>query len=216
MFFHRKSKDRKHSKSAKQEDTVIFEDEPKQTEVPAPADTPAEEPEEIVLEDEILEIEFNEEDIAYYLVDEDDNEVGFVIVDEDGRESEYYYAENEEAEGASDPAKRETPENDNPSLAYKAGAAAAGAAVAGKHAAKAGVEKAKTGVEKARSWADRFQPEEGGEYDLGITREGVKETAQDMNAIYHEGIETITELRDAFDDIKEGFGLDGLLGKKKK
>lgn len=208
-------------KAAAQEETVIFEDEPANSVEEQPAiEEPADDQlEEIRLEDEVIELEFSENDIAYYLIDEDDNEVGFVIVDENGKETEYYYAEEEEAIASIDEGAqggKTSSKQENSSIAYKAGAAAATAAVTGKHAAKVGVEKAKSGVEKARSWADRFQPEDDGEYDLGITREGVKETTQDMNAIYHESVETIAELRDAFDDIKEGLNLDGLLGKKKR
>lgn len=219
MFFHRKNKMNK--KAAAQEETVIFEDEPANSVEEQPAiEEPADDQlEEIRLEDEVIELEFSENDIAYYLIDEDDNEVGFVIVDENGKETEYYYAEEEEAIASIDEGAqggKTSSKQENSSIAYKAGAAAATAAVTGKHAAKVGVEKAKSGVEKARSWADRFQPEDDGEYDLGITREGVKETTQDMNAIYHESVETIAELRDAFDDIKEGLNLDGLLGKKKR
>ena len=39
---------------------------------------------------EVVEMEYSEDDILYYLVDEDDNEVGFVI-EEDGVEVECYY-----------------------------------------------------------------------------------------------------------------------------
>lgn len=228
MFFHRKK--RKGATGApQQEETVIFEDEPlvaPEDEQPAAqqdaedaADTDAG-GDAAEVEEELLELEFDEDDIQCYLVDEDDNEIGFVLLDEDGNEVEYYYAEeDEEADGGADanapaPAKKATPKNT--SLAYRAGAAAASAAHAGKHAADVGVEKAKQGVEKARSWADKFDPNDGEEYDLGITREGVKETTQDMNAIYREGIETITELKDAFDDIKDGLDLGGLFGKKKR
>lgn len=218
MFFHRK-KDKKKGKEAKQEETVIFEDEPMEVDDEAEEELEPTEPEEqeTVLENEILEIEFDEKDIRYYLVDEDDNEVGFVLVDEEGNEVEYYYAEEEddEAEEEVQPSKKSDGKM-NTSLAYKAGAAAAGAAVAGKHAAKAGVEKAKSGVEKARGWADKFQPNDDGEYDLGITREGVKEATADMNTIYHEGVETIAELKEAFDDINESLHLDSFLGKKRR
>ena len=40
---------------------------------------------------EVVELEYSEEDILYYLVDEDDNEVGFVLKGEDGEEVECYY-----------------------------------------------------------------------------------------------------------------------------
>ena len=238
MFFKRK-----HKKNRKAEDsapeTVIFEDEPMPAGQAAlldddsplaqaaddsaesePSDSQdGEDAEEAVLEDEVVELEFDEDDIQCYLVDENDVEVGFVLLDEAGNEVEYYYADEDEpcedsAEGSS--SQRATATEQNTSMAYKAGAAAATAAHAGKAAATAGVKKAKQGVEKARSWVDKFDPNDDGEYDLGITREGVKETTQDMNAVYRESVETISELKDAFDDIKEGLNLDGLLGTKKR
>ena len=46
---------------------------------------------------EVVELEYSEDDILYYLVDEDDNEVGFVI-EEDGKEVECYYEGYEEDE----------------------------------------------------------------------------------------------------------------------
>lgn len=53
-------------------------------------------------DDEVIELEFDEDDIECYLVDEDGNEVGFTLLDEDGNEVEYYYAEEdaEPAEGS--------------------------------------------------------------------------------------------------------------------
>lgn len=39
---------------------------------------------------ETVELEYSEDDILYYIVDEDDNEIGFAL-EEDGREVEYYY-----------------------------------------------------------------------------------------------------------------------------
>lgn len=231
MFFKRKNKKRGAKEAVDQEETIIFEDEPagapakEQEDADAveasEASRSAEADEEAVeFEEEVIEIEFDEDDIQCYLVDEDDNEIGFILLDEHGEEVEYYYAE-EDTDSAGDPEKpargcRSSSEKKNDSLAYRAGAAAAGAAATGKAAAKTGVEKAKHGVEKARGWADKFQPNDDGEYDLGITREGVKETTADMNAIYHEGIETIAELKDAFDDINESLHLDSLLGKKRR
>ena len=49
---------------------------------------------------ETVEIEYSEDDIEAYIVDEDDNEIGFILLDED---IEYYYDDDEEAaEGESD------------------------------------------------------------------------------------------------------------------
>lgn len=39
---------------------------------------------------ESVELEYSEDDIVYYIFDEDDNEIGFAI-EEDGKEVEYYY-----------------------------------------------------------------------------------------------------------------------------
>jgi len=50
---------------------------------------------EVDEEDELLiEMEINDDDILYYLVDEEDNEIGFAIL-EDGKEVEYYYVDEE-------------------------------------------------------------------------------------------------------------------------
>ena len=48
-------------------------------------------------ENDIIELEFSEDDIVYYIFDEDDNEIGFAI-EEDGKEVEYYYAGYDEDE----------------------------------------------------------------------------------------------------------------------
>lgn len=55
---------------------------------------------------EEVEIEFNEDDIEAYIVDEDDNEIGFIMLDEDGNEVEYYYTDDADDDGE--------PEEDNP------------------------------------------------------------------------------------------------------
>ena len=39
------------------------------------------------LDDELVELEFDEESVAYYIVDEDDNEIGVCLI-EDGEEIE--------------------------------------------------------------------------------------------------------------------------------
>lgn len=43
------------------------------------------------------------------------------------------------------------------------------------------------------------------EFDLGITKEGVKEVTGDANAIYQDGVAIASELKDAFVDIKDAF-----------
>ena len=56
---------------------------------------------------ETVEIEYSEDDIEAYIVDEDDNEIGFILLDEDGNEVEYYYDDDEEADEGE-------PDEDNP------------------------------------------------------------------------------------------------------
>ena len=56
---------------------------------------------------ETVEIEYSEDDIEAYIVDEDDNEIGFILLDEDGNEVEYYYDDEEEADEGE-------PDEDNP------------------------------------------------------------------------------------------------------
>ena len=56
---------------------------------------------------ETVEIEYSEDDIEAYIVDEDDNEIGFILLDEDGNEVEYYYDDDEEADAGE-------PDEDNP------------------------------------------------------------------------------------------------------
>ena len=53
--------------------------------------------------------------------------------------------------------------------------------------------------------ADGAGEDEDNPYDLGITKEGVAEATNDMNAIYKDGIAVAAELKDAFDDIKSAF-----------
>lgn len=45
--------------------------------------------------------------------------------------------------------------------------------------------------------------EDGEEFDLGITREGIAEATDDMNVIYKEGSEVMSELKETMDDISE-------------
>lgn len=45
--------------------------------------------------------------------------------------------------------------------------------------------------------------EDGEEFDLGITREGVAEATADANAIYKEGAEVVAELKQTMDEINE-------------
>ncbi len=45
--------------------------------------------------------------------------------------------------------------------------------------------------------------EDGEEFDLGITREGVAEATADMNVVYKEGVEVVSELKDTMAEISE-------------
>ena len=51
------------------------------------------------------------------------------------------------------------------------------------------------------------------EYDLGITKEGVAQATDDVNAIYKDGIAVAAELKGAFDDIKSALDFSSLLKK---
>ena len=62
-----------------------------------PADAAGEDGEEDE-EYEEVELEFSEEDIVCYLVDEDDNEIGFILLDDDGNQQEYYYVTDDDQE----------------------------------------------------------------------------------------------------------------------
>lgn len=53
-----------------------------------------------------------------------------------------------------------------------------------------------------KSHAARAEDDE--EFDLGITREGVAEATDDLNAIYRDGAEVAAELKATMEDINEG------------
>ena len=168
------------------------------------------------LDGETVELEIDEDAILYYLVDEDDNEIGFVI-EEDGMEVECYYAQDDEIDG--DDAEASAPE---PYVAEKAedhGYLHKLAAIAGhegnKARAKAEVKldevrgKAEVQVGKAKQVATETAGKakaKAEENDLRITREGLKETTADLNAIAKEGAETAKELKEAYDDIMDNLG----------
>lgn len=48
--------------------------------------------------------------------------------------------------------------------------------------------------------------EDGEEFDLGITREGIAEATADMNVVYKEGVQVIGELKDTMAEISESMG----------
>ena len=159
---------------------------------------------------ETIELEIADEDILYYLYDEDGNEIGFVV-EEDGIEVECYYAEDDDdAEGHAPyiPEKAE----DHGRLHKLASIAGFEGNKARKAAgeqldkvrgvAEVKVDQAKSAATEAASKAKATASEN----DLGITRESVKETTADLNAIAKEGAETAKELKEAYDDIMENFG----------
>ena len=179
---------------------------------------------------EIVEIEYSEDDILYYLVDEDGTEVGFVV-EEDGVEVECYYEgfdeddyELVEENAAAD--AQPAPETYVPEKAEDHGYLHKIMTIAshegGKARDKAEVKldkvrgKAEVQVDKAKVAATEAAgkakvaagkaKEKAEENDLGITREGIQETTADLNAIAKEGAETAKELKEAYDDIMENFG----------
>ena len=179
---------------------------------------------------EVVEIEYSEDDILYYLVDEDDNEVGFVI-EEDGVEVECYYEEFDENEYEliEEDAQPETPPAPEPYVAQKAedhGYLHKIMAIAGHEGGKVR-DKAEVKLEKVRGKAEVqvdkakvVATEAAGkakdaagkakakaeENDLGITRESIQETTADLNALAKEGAETAKELKEAYDDIMDNIG----------
>ena len=210
---------------------------------------------------ELVELEYSEDDILYYLVDEDGVEVGFVI-EEDGREVECYYEGYDEddfevveegaGEAAGGTAEEGAAEEGSPEeIAFEEAAPAAApeasepyvperaqdhgylhklAAIAGHEGNKARTKaesklevvrgKAEVQADKAKKTvseqadkakAKAAQAKAEGE-ELGITRESVKETTADLNALAKEGAATAKELKEAYDDIMENF--DFLIPKK--
>ena len=182
---------------------------------------------------EVVELEYSEDDIVCYLVDENDTEIGFVIL-EDGEEVECYYEgfDEDEYELVEEVPAKEEPAREpyTPEKAQDHGYLHKLAAIAGHEGGKARtkaeakldvvrgkaevhVDKAKqaasTQVDKARKSASsqvNKAKAKAEENDLGITRESVKETTADLNALAKEGAETAKELKEAYDDIMENFG----------
>lgn len=161
--------------------------------------------EDEAFEEEAIELEFSEEDVAYYIEDEDGNEIGFALTEPDGTETEYYY------EGIDADAYVEAPD-DSPSapasaksksmqplvrrageevgkLSVKAGAGAAQAATAAKNT----VRKIKDGKGK--------DPEEDEDLGFGLTSSQVKKAAGDFTSLAKEGAQAAAELRGVYDDI---------------
>ena len=181
---------------------------------------------------ETVELEYSEDDILYYIVDEDDNEIGFAL-EEDGKEVEYYYegfdgddyevveevVESAPAQPAAAQPTKPVTAKPIPEKAADHGRMHKMAAIAGATGNKAR-NKAEEQLEKVRSKAEEGVDkateamEQGGkklkekkdDMDLGITREGIAETTADLNVIAKEGAETAKELKEAYDDIMDSFG----------
>ena len=191
-----------------------------------------------LIDGEVIEMEIDEDAIDHYLFDNTGNEIGFVII-EDGVEVECYYedveveglfenAEVSELEAALDAGiaataaaqkPKPTPKKTEPEKAEDHGYLYKMASIVG-HKGNKARQKAEVEIEKVRSKAEvgvdkateaveaggKKLKEKKDDMDLGITREGVKETTADLNAIAKEGAETAKELKAAYDDIMDEFG----------
>lgn len=184
---------------------------------------------------ETIELEYSEDDILYYIEDEDGTEVGFAL-EEDGAEVEYYYEGFDAAdyETVSEPVAKAgaeaEAEADEPEKPVEHGYLYKMAAIAGHTGNKARKQagqkldvargKAEKQYDKAKkiageqaNKAKKAATEQAGkakakadDMDLDISREGIAETTADLNAIAKEGAETVKELKEAYDDIMENFG----------
>ena len=162
---------------------------------------------------ETVELEYSEDDILYYLVDEDGNEIGFALY-EDGAEVEYYYegvdadayaaapavAASKTADAApSSPAKSTNAQpfarragEEVGKLATKAGAGASQAAAAAKDTAR----KIKEGVSTKKK-----AEEDDEDLGFGLTSGQVKHAAGEFTSLAKEGAEAAAELRGVYNDI---------------
>ena len=113
-------------------------------------------------EEELFELEFSPEDVAYYLVDEQDNEIGVAVYDADGNAVEYWYEEG-----------------------------SAPATAAGGDAA--------SGTAKNSEAADKSTDDTT---ESTLSRAELKDTAQDLRGVLKDGKETVSELKEAYDDLK--------------
>ena len=174
---------------------------------------------------ETVELEYSEDDILYFLEDEDGIEVGFAL-EENGVEVEYYY-EGFDADDfevvdeavASEPLPATTPEPEEPEEPEEHGYLYKMAAIAG-HTGNKARKQAEAKLDVARGKAEKQYDKAkktattqaakakktADEMDLDISREGIAETTADLNAIAKEGAETVKELKEAYDDIMENFG----------
>ena len=58
---------------------------------------------------------------------------------------------------------------------------------------------------------DDLTVEEPADGSLGITRDGVQQATDDMNAIFKDGVKVAAEMKGAFDDIKSALDFSSLL-----
>ena len=58
---------------------------------------------------------------------------------------------------------------------------------------------------------DDLAVEEPADGSLGITRDGVQQATDDMNAIFKDGVKVAAEMKGAFDDIKSALDFSSLL-----
>lgn len=173
--------------------------------------------EENVEEYEVVELEYSEDDILYYIVDENDEEIGFAIL-EDGEEVEYYYegfdgADYDVVEVIDEIAEPEPEPAAPKEKSYLGKLATIAGAEAGKLRDKAEVKvddlrgKAEVKADKAAGIAkEKAAKLKGKADDEGITRESVAEATADLNQIARDGAEVAAELKGAYDDIMESFG----------
>lgn len=118
-------------------------------------------------EDELFELEFSPEDVAYYLVDEHDNEIGVAVYDADGNTVEYFYEEGSAPTAAVGGCSAD-------------GDAASGAAANSKAAGQSTDDTTESTLSRAE----------------------IKDTAQDLRGVLKDGKETVSELKEAYDDLK--------------
>lgn len=183
---------------------------------------------------ETIELEYSEDDILYYLEDEDGTEIGFAI-EEDGKEVEYFYdgfdadeyeiveeivevaqavEEPVEKPGAkSTAAKEKNSEPKEHGYLYKMAAIAGHEGNKTRKKAEEKLDVVRGKAEEQYGKAKAVASEQAGkakakadDMDIGITREGVQEMTSDLNALAKEGAEAAKEFKEAYDDIMENFG----------
>ena len=154
---------------------------------------------------EVIELEYSEDEVEYYIEDEDGVEVGLAVKDEQGNVVEYYYEDDPSAfeevavapsEGkpsseqpasaplkkASDKPKKSQSSANEDSLAYMAGSAAVKLR-----------SKAEKAPEKISEVAKKAKP--------AVSKNELKETAADLNDIVRTGKEISGELKSTYDDL---------------